>query len=1167
MAQLLYNKPFIDIDLSDLDSLVENFLATKDIKNLYLILPTGKQVRRTKRKIIDLNFRKFGSATSSLNVFTFKDFATEIFSDINGGRNFRFISDAYRLALFEEAVYEADLEFFIKPGANIGAGTLQKLADVIFGLREDGMFAENLSEEAERLSEVAGDSLKIRDIRKLSESYENLLEDPLNDYPKALRNMISEFETAPQGELIRKAFPGREKPTVFFSGFTEFNLPETQFLTLLYQEVIPVGISVDYSPVNGPLFGNFEENIEKLKDGNYLLRSLDSFPDASRKGYEPMEIESVSEFLRAYLFNQKFDKNNSELSKVVRVLAAEDRDDEVNSVLKLIKFLNIYKKIPLSEICVVFRSPGDYPGLFREAFSSAGAPVNVSDRHNLASSPVTSAILDILNIGLNNFSREDVRKALRNAFVDFKRNEDDDFDAPGLIKAAANRKIIGGFKRGGAKDWLSSFETAIRFYRNRLSNAYEDDEQDSTADFEAKLAEMERAERDFRYLMKKIFWKNEKFSVSEFRKLVLEIIDEFKIKERVLSRFEILNAEREKLNRFEFASRIEESERDAKAFSSLIQTLEEFTQIMTERKGDEKFPLRELTQKFKTTTLGAKYQIKEKEGYGVDVTSVEQIRGIPYKATILCGALDGSFPLAYRPETFLGRHLKETENRHIKSERTLFYQFLTNNPDALNSADKSVYIFYPKTANGRESVRSTFTDALLNVIDAEPEDIVFDLSEIKEKLKTGDPVTANEREFQWIYSLYRPAQTLELFAQSDTSLTPVYPASDEISDMSDLKYLIAKNRIRKTPDGVLDIDTAANYTVEFLKNKTDGAFSASDFDTYADCAYKYFARKIIRIEEPEKFELAVTPLDRGSLIHRILYIFYTRRVREAIDSGEAETVAVTPDGEPVITVELSGLMYSFYENELINIAESVIEEIEFAHPFFDMEKKAIIGDKNRPGVLKNWLRREIENMSESRTFRPSLFEIGFGMPKKYGSVTEEPVRINEKLQIRGKIDRIEFGVNEGELDFMIADYKTGRSDPASNTDVKTGKRFQIPLYIVAAKKLLSDVLGFEARPAGGVFYMLYPKYDEQSDRLNSNFLSLVPQTSPLVNKSNERKHTQVLKKDEAIKDVLNLSIDYAGQIVEKIGRGDFTPDYLLEKTCDYCAFASICRKATLKLIK
>ena len=122
-----------------------------------------------------------------------------------------------------------------------------------------------------------------------------------------------------------------------------------------------------------------------------------------------------------------------------------------------------------------------------------------------------------------------------------------------------------------------------------------------------------------------------------------------------------------------------------------------------------------------------------------------------------------------------------------------------------------------------------------------------------------------------------------------------------------------------------------------------------------------------------------------------------------------------------------------------------------------------------PGFFIEIERRSIENMlqlyvrSEKKRFEklkmlPENFEWCFGVLKdSHGddSSVETPLKMsreNPPLLLKGKVDRIDYNINDRSL-FRIIDYKSGSIIPSLG-DIERGISFQLPVYIEAVKKLL-----------------------------------------------------------------------------------------------------------------
>jgi RecB family exonuclease len=229
-------------------------------------------------------------------------------------------------------------------------------------------------------------------------------------------------------------------------------------------------------------------------------------------------------------------------------------------------------------------------------------------------------------------------------------------------------------------------------------------------------------------------------------------------------------------------------------------------------------------------------------------------------------------------------------------------------------------------------------------------------------------------------------------------------------------------------------------------NLSKMAIAATQLETYAKCPFEFYMKYLLAIEpieEPER-AAALSPLDRGSLIHSILWKFFT----------EMEKSKAIP-----LRVEA--------RSRLLEIAEESFRKFEgegvTGYPLmWRIAKEEIRED------LQTTFDRELKQEAEDG-FLPRYFEVRFGMrtkgPEESYISTEKPVRIpvNDKINIhlRGKIDRIDLGPQEKLL--RVVDYKTGKnSQKVKHDSFHGGQALQLPLYLLAAEKLLRGIQGEKA---------------------------------------------------------------------------------------------------------
>jgi ATP-dependent helicase/nuclease subunit B len=515
---------------------------------------------------------------------------------------------------------------------------------------------------------------------------------------------------------------------------------------------------------------------------------------------------------------------------------------------------------------------------------------------------------------------------------------------------------------------------------------------------------------------------------------------------------------------------------------------------------------------------------------------------------ILCGALDGEFPIAYRSERFLGKELYESEKRHFQAERLLFYQFLTNAPELLNSGDKRIYITYPASENDRETVRSSFIDELLKVTTLKQDGKIVALDEV-----SGSP------KYEWTRALLSSTDILKFYCENKAANgdDPAINRIVEIAREHGWSHLIefqksgGQRTDQKDADVLLNLAALPENIRQIFAKKTSQPVSITDLETYAKCPYQYFVKKLIGLASPEEPDLALSPLEKGSLLHKIVYRFYSSL--QAIDPAKI----IEPNElfmPKFIGVRLNPDEKDRYRDMLREIAREEIDRIKFDHPFFDLEENRIIGKGSEKGYIDIWLQREIYRAEINWPFMPGLFEFAFGMPAKSTREGLPPIDFDGRFSLRGKIDRIEIDFNAETPRILIVDYKIRAKKEFTTGKILSGNDFQMPLYIAAARRILKEKYGLGTEPAFAAYYGFKPIFIKKDQLFEYERAVMIENSEEVPDGMSKSKFTRNMNINTAIE----ISIDYAADIVDNIRRGRFPvePD---KTACQYCEFAALCR--------
>ena len=1060
---------------------IKSRIERGEFKSFIYIVPTRRKIRELQREFLSY---APGNIAPELNLFTLELFARKLYFSSGVEKPKRLISETIQGLVFQmviDSVIE-QLEYFKPPGTGneLPKGTVNKLIDTIVGLKEDGIYPKDLLEQIDNVRR-GEDRVKLKDIALIYEKYEGLLlSNSFVDVPgifKELNNILT-IENA--NLIFRNAF--FEVDSVFIDGFSVFRLPEINLIKMLTKvDGLRIVILFDYFEKNNNLFGHLDECYNKFLDA----------------GFEKLEVKPKTEndkfarYLNKYLFNYiglKFDKYNAK--DFVTLIEAKDRVDEVKTIARLIKsIVNERSDIDLSKICVATYRPEKYTNLFREIFPIYGIPANITDRFYLERSPLVSAIISLLDIPANDYAIGGIVKVLMSSYFDFCAGTGRELKPDNIYSASKELKI-----KSGREFWKERVERRIDFIKAKLDVTSDEDEYNQLV---RELNLFNEALLDFEGLMKIV----DKFSAemmtpSEFKERLREVLRLLRVEEQIL--------------KFPRSVAVhDEIERDARAYQKFIEVVDEVLEVFEfNMKRRERYKFNFYVDLIKKAISRVRYNIRQKYGYGVYVTALEETRGLNFDVMIIAGLVDTEFPSVYEPEVFLSEELRKTEWRHKLDERYLFYQGVVNFKTHL-------YLTYPRTDGENELVRSRFIDSLEQVVEFEKvssDDFdrgIFSMLELYDKFGRFLKFELGERGFDFVVEKFP-----KLVADYGDKMRYIFDISRvniSRSNLHDENYAEYKGIIK------------ADYYDEKIKlgEHEERIFSISQLETYGKCPFRYFSERVLNLRTFEEIEDLLTPIERGILYHEVLYKFYNSWVELGLSIAENVDKA---------------------KELIVEIALEKASEFEINHPLWEVEVDELVEN------MKKFIDLEASSI-EYREYKPIYFEVAFG--PKIGSraevdvnlSTDKPIQIG-RVKIQGKIDRIDVKGNK----FLIYDYKTGRYVPTLD-DLDRGIHLQIPIYIKVAEEIFKD-RGYEMEGVGGVNYIV--RGDVRIGR---------------VLQKGEGKRSKKILDEEEYKKKIDLAVEKVNVYVDGIVNGKFgltSHDDKISKICWGCPFIEICRISEVK---
>jgi len=221
------------------------------------------------------------------------------------------------------------------------------------------------------------------------------------------------------------------------------------------------------------------------------------------------------------------------------------------------------------------------------------------------------------------------------------------------------------------------------------------------------------------------------------------------------------------------------------------------------------------------------------------------------------------------------------------------------------------------------------------------------------------------------------------------------------------------------------------------------AWSASRFNEYGACPFRFFAGRLLRLESMEEPEEGLDVLQLGTLYHAILERTYAEIANEGLS----------------ITPENLGDALEILEEKAAEIMADAPANLGFRQTALWQQEQQVMLKR-----LKVVVSTDFSSESDLEVFgsprQPLIQEAPFGLK-------DQPfLRLNlgdgvQAVKVRGLIDRIDQVGTDGVL---VLDYKSGATK-INHTEIEKGRNFQMLIYLEAVKQLYP-----ERTIEGGLFW-------------------------------------------------------------------------------------------------
>jgi len=300
----------------------------------------------------------------------------------------------------------------------------------------------------------------------------------------------------------------------------------------------------------------------------------------------------------------------------------------------------------------------------------------------------------------------------------------------------------------------------------------------------------------------------------------------------------------------------------------------------------------------------------------------------------------------------------------------------------------------------------------------------------------------------------------------------------------------------------------------------------------------------MRLEPEEEIEPTITSLERGNVVHRVLYKFYKQLTDEERNKPWE------------------------HEGLLKKVATDIFQSLPYSDILWMIEKEKYFGGPLGNGLWDKYLETEMEYNQQSG-FLPGYFELEFGNMRdkddKNGLSTPLVIKKDgREINIYGKIDRID--VDEMGR-FIVIDYKSGQGAMKIRiADMLDGSSLQLPVYLAAAENILRKKYE-NITPAAGMYYQV-----QDIDNCKFKFVLINRDSgAELVGAKNVFLPNQEYfenGKELRLNDIIESSFTHILSYLNSMASGNFrhTSSPKNKRCTSYCSYNSICRKDTGKLL-
>lgn len=533
----------------------------------------------------------------------------------------------------------------------------------------------------------------------------------------------------------------------------------------------------------------------------------------------------------------------------------------------------------------------------------------------------------------------------------------------------------------------------------------------------------------------------------------------------------------------------------------------------------------------------------------VMVGSLDRTKSSSVKAIFIMGMNDGVFPSIQKQEGFLNdedrRKLKEMKVELAKGTLENLYEDNYNIYKALTMAEEKLFFSYPSSNSEGVALRSsTYITKLKKIF--------VNIKEESNLIENKFTIINESNTFEELINNLRKENENEEIDDIWHDVENYFMQKDEWKDKlkSAKQALIYQNE----PEKIKEENISKLYGDTLVT-------SISKLEQYRSCPFSYYLKYGLKLKPEEEYKMQA--IDTGTFMHEVIDSFFSLVREKDLNLKSLEDEQIERIVEEII-------------NEKLGLAKYYI--------FTSSDKFKVLTNKLKRVIIKS-MKYIIEGLKNS-DFEVFANELEFKRGKEYSpiSITLDD---GKKIEITGKIDRIDLAKTEKGNYIRIIDYKSSVKNIDLN-EVIAGLQIQLLTYLDAACNIE------EVMPAGVLYYSLIDpilKTDKKIDKeqieeemkkkfkmngliladvnvvkmmdknLSSGASNVIPAYIDKEGNISKSKSNAITK--EQFEDLRKYTNNIIKQIAKEMLSGNIKIEPYYQKKnkktpCDYCEYKEIC---------